>query len=315
MYHDIRGEGDFASWLRVSERHFTTHLEWLQGIGRFVTPDEALRPGFTRSEPPRFLLTFDDGYANNLRLALPILESYRVPALFFISTHAMQSQEPFWFDTVVTAIQAAELHQLDFRDFGLGLYPIRSGNEMRRWDDINRILLDLKALGDDDHAVVKAVLDSLKVRFSAVLDRCLPRHRPLRPDEVSQMSQSPICHIGSHSSHHRILTRASDEDLPAELTDSRRILEELCNKPVVDLAYPNGDFDDRVIAAATRAGYHRGYTTLAGAVTSQTIPMAIPRIGVDGVGPDWLLRYRLGRQFLSARIRPRQQLAGSGEST
>ncbi len=302
MYHDLRTTDDFANWLRVPTPTFHAHLADLKAIGRFVTPGEAAYPEALPGGRPHFLLTFDDGYANNLQLALPILEQHRVPALFFISTGPMQSQQPFWFDVIVTAIQAAELTVLDLREYGLGLYRFRAMQDPRRWADIDRLLVDIKNLGDEDHAAIQAVLAFLSSRFAKELESHLKRFRPLAPEEVRQLARSPWGHIGSHGHDHRILTRAGDEELRGSLVTSRRLLEELSDGPVVDLAYPNGDHDERVIAAARQAGYLRGYTTVAGFATSDTASMMLPRIGVDGVGPPWLLRYRLSRGFLSARL-------------
>jgi peptidoglycan/xylan/chitin deacetylase (PgdA/CDA1 family) len=44
------------------------------------------------------VVTFDDGYVDNLRNALPILERLRVPATLFVATGPVESQRPFWWD-------------------------------------------------------------------------------------------------------------------------------------------------------------------------------------------------------------------------
>jgi peptidoglycan/xylan/chitin deacetylase (PgdA/CDA1 family) len=65
--------------------------------------------------------------------------------------------------------------------------------------------------------------------------------------------------IGSHGVTHPHLARLSDGELRRELEDSKAEIEtELC-RPCPDLAYPYGEHDDRVRAAARRAGYERAY--------------------------------------------------------
>lgn len=56
-------------------------LDWLQSRYAFLTPDE-----FLYSDRPGLLLTFDDGLANNYHHALPVLERYDAPALYFVAT-------------------------------------------------------------------------------------------------------------------------------------------------------------------------------------------------------------------------------------
>jgi peptidoglycan/xylan/chitin deacetylase (PgdA/CDA1 family) len=180
---------------------------------------------------------------------------------------------------------------------------IRAEGERRRWEDIGRILEAIKTLGDETHPTVMEILRCLHSRFPQTLDQHLHRFRPLRPNEITQMAESPYCTIASHSHTHRILTRCPSRELQNELLLSRNRLEELTHCPVVDLAYPNGDYDDAVLRAASSAGYRRGYTTPPNALVRSLCPMTIPRIGVDGVGPSWLIKYRLARALTAQRIR------------
>lgn len=53
----------------------------------------------SRTIPPRvFVVTFDDGYENNLLYALPVLEELRVPATIFLATAYLDSDQPYPFD-------------------------------------------------------------------------------------------------------------------------------------------------------------------------------------------------------------------------
>lgn len=62
----------------------------------------------TRHRGRLAVLTFDDGYANNL-LVLPLLHELRVPATFFISTYHMLSSECFWWDVLRRNLQNGPL--------------------------------------------------------------------------------------------------------------------------------------------------------------------------------------------------------------
>ena len=82
--------------------------------------------------------------------------------------------------------------------------------------------------------------------------------------------------IGSHTCTHPRLTRLFDEDLSRELQDSRAACEKALGRPCMSLAYPYGDFDARVAAAAKRAGYS------AAAIEDlrRPAPLTWPRVGV-----------------------------------
>jgi peptidoglycan/xylan/chitin deacetylase (PgdA/CDA1 family) len=302
MYHDICEDGDFPNWLRVPVSAFDAQLRLLRGLGRIIGPEECREPERLPADTLHFLLTFDDGYLNNLRLALPVLERHEAVAQFFISTGPMASGEPFWSDVVTSAIQGARLESLDLTEFGLGVFRFRSAGEAA-WEDVQRCLVAVKNLGNEDHPAVMAVLEHLHREHAAVLAEHLPRYRPLTAAEVATLAGSPSVRIGSHGHHHRILTRLEDEALVASLRESRRLLEGITGEAVRELAYPNGNHDARVRRAALSAGYERAYTVAPGILTAHDDVLQRPRLGVAGVGPSWATASRLGEEFLRERIR------------
>lgn len=84
--------------------------------------------------------------------------------------------------------------------------------------------------------------------------------------------------IGSHTVSHPHLTQLGDAELARELTESRQRIEEAIGRPCRMLAYPYGDEDGRVHAAAERAGYEAAFA-LPGHEGRWT-PFAIPRVGI-----------------------------------
>ena len=97
------------------------------------------------------------------------------------------------------------------------------------------------------------------------------------------------------------MTRLSDTDLAASLADSRSLLEGITGEAVRELAFPNGDRDERVVAAAAAAGYERAYLVRSGVVDEVTPDWQRPRLGIGGVGPSWLPLYQLTMLLLRAR--------------
>lgn len=95
--------------------------------------------------------------------------------------------------------------------------------------------------------------------------------------------------VGSHSLTHRRLTTLDDDELWHELGASKREIERLTGRLCRSIAYPFGDADGRVIAAAGAAGYEAGAALLG--VPVDAGPLAWPRVGVHGL--EGRLRFRL----------------------
>lgn len=84
--------------------------------------------------------------------------------------------------------------------------------------------------------------------------------------------------IGSHTCSHPRLSRLSEEEIAAELAQSRRICEERSDQPCHSLAYPYSDYDERAVRAAAAAGYRFAVTVPRD--PQPPLPFEWPRLGV-----------------------------------
>ncbi len=107
--------------------------------------------------------------------------------------------------------------------------------------------------------------------------------------------------IGSHTLTHPRLTQLEDRALAGELGDSRTACEHYLGRQCRSLAYPYGDIDSRVIAAAADAGYEAG-AALPPRLHRST-PLEFPRVGV--YHPDSLIRFRVKVSPLVRHLRVR----------
>jgi peptidoglycan/xylan/chitin deacetylase (PgdA/CDA1 family) len=96
-------------------------------------------------------------------------------------------------------------------------------------------------------------------------------------DQLAQL-QGAGWEIGSHTHTHPRLPALSDSALADELTRSRELCAERLGEPCRSLAYPYGDHDARVVAAAGRAGYEAAATLPARLHRPE--PLRWPRVGV-----------------------------------
>ena len=100
----------------------------------------------------------------------------------------------------------------------------------------------------------------------------------LRWDELRALVEDGV-EIGSHTASHPHLTELGDAELDRELSESRERIADELGRPCLYLAYPYGDEDRRVRAAARKAGYAAAFA-LPGA-KSPADTFGIPRLGIS----------------------------------
>ena len=107
IYHRVRSSGDKLDTWNPSAEEFERQMALLSSCFEPLRLTEAIERLESRSLPRGAVaVTFDDGYADNFEVALPILRRHRVPATFFISTGYLDGGR-MWNDTVVEAVRAA----------------------------------------------------------------------------------------------------------------------------------------------------------------------------------------------------------------
>ena len=99
--------------------------------------------------------------------------------------------------------------------------------------------------------------------------------------------------VGSHSETHPHLTRLNEAELRRELTGSHATIEDQLGRPCPSIAYPYGDVDPRVRAAASEAGYQFG-AALPGPLRGWD-PLQLRRIGIYHGDPAWRFELKVGR--------------------
>ena len=99
MYHRIATPRTDPWQLAVTPSHFAEHLEVIRRHGRPISVRDLTRALAAGRTPRRaIVVTFDDGYADNLHNALPLLERHDVPATMFITAGCMGRLDGFWWD-------------------------------------------------------------------------------------------------------------------------------------------------------------------------------------------------------------------------
>jgi peptidoglycan/xylan/chitin deacetylase (PgdA/CDA1 family) len=228
----------------------------------------ALRDG---TLPPRAVaVTFDDGYADNLALAAPILQRLGIPATVFVATGYLDGGT-MWNDRVIEALRATRQSALELEAAGIGRIALDTAAARRA--AIDRVLGALKYLPP---AVREAHADDL-LRRAGVAP---PAHLMLTREAVPQLLQAGL-DVGAHTVTHPILTAVDRACAKAEIESSKRDLEALTGREIALFAYPNGkpgqDYGPEHVDLVRRAGFAAAVTTGWGTADRTSDPWQLPR--------------------------------------
>lgn len=284
-YHRVLPERSrrayFIPELAVEPEVFSAHVAFC--VQRFdcrpVT--EALVGLRDNRVPTRPLLafTFDDGYWDSFEYARPILNDHGVRATFFVISSLVGSTTPPWYDRLARTVDAlrARSPQLD-RTAETPKDPVTRWI-LDRWPSIvsGRIGLLLEEVKRFDSARRSTFVNQLEQLARKSGWQSDGRDRIMSHGELRQLA-SEGHEIGSHTRTHTILTRAGHVELAEELEGSRAELEAVTGRPVVSIAYPNGNHNNSVVRAGRCAGYRVGVTTQPGLNTRSISEMRLRRV-------------------------------------
>jgi peptidoglycan/xylan/chitin deacetylase (PgdA/CDA1 family) len=216
-------------------------------------------------------ITFDDGYADNHDVALPVLQRHGLVASFFVATGFLDGGR-MWNDSVIEAIRRCPNDAIDGAAAGLDESLSLHGVQERR-QSIDRVIKALKYLRPAERA---ARVDA----FARACSVDLPRDLMMSSGQVRALHRSGQ-RIGAHTVHHPILAQLDGDEAKREIADSRSVLQDLLDDPVSTFAYPNGqpgtDYSGWSVSIVRDLGFELAVSTAWGAADQSTDPFQLPR--------------------------------------
>ena len=176
------------------------------------------------------LLTFDDGYFNNLR-ALRVMEEFNAPAVFFVSSDHVREGKAFWWDVAFREGRKRGGADVEIRGTVAGYKRMKT----------EEVEFDLKKEFGKDALRPVGDLD-----------------RPFTPSELREFAGHRLVSIGNHTKNHAILTNYSLAEAREQIQGGQGAIQEMTGKIPEMISYPNGNSSPQIEQAAREAGLHLG---------------------------------------------------------
>jgi peptidoglycan/xylan/chitin deacetylase (PgdA/CDA1 family) len=262
MYHRV-ADVEHDPWrLAVTPGNFEQHLAVIRERCRPTSLAKLAAGLEAGSLPPRsVVVTFDDGYRDNLHVAKPLLEQYEIPATVFVVSGYVDSDRDFWWD---------ELAQLSGRTSLPELANDRAARER------------LRSLPSSQR------LDALDALWERAGLTRPPATLVSTGREIASLEETGLIEVGGHTATHAWLPGLTSEEQADEIASGKSALDELLGRPTESFAYPHGEFAPVTPGLVRDLGFRRACAGMRGAVSVDSPLHAIPRVHVEDLsGADF----------------------------
>lgn len=302
-YHRITPATDshmppFTRSLNVRADHFEQQIKYLASHYRCIDLSTAITElTHHKMQPNTVVITFDDGYRDNLTLALPILKKYQVPATIYITTGFIDGMLlPWWYEQEFVVMNETQLH-FGWQNQTYHWQMSTIAQKLSILQQLHTLFSTLDITAQQDFMQQLRAASSYSYSASGLF---------LTWRELQELTKEPLITLGAHTTSHPVLSQLSAQALESELSESRKRLEQMLNQPVEHLAYPFGGTihaNQREYLAAANAGYLSAVTTQLGhspqAYTNHLY--RLPRMVIEYAISLPLFQYKLNGLY--ARVR------------
>jgi peptidoglycan/xylan/chitin deacetylase (PgdA/CDA1 family) len=300
IYHRISAS-DFDPWrLSVSPQHFTEHLDIIRQQTRPMDLQQLAAAQREGNVPHRaVVITFDDGYANNLHSAKPLLERYNIPATVFVTSGMLDAdREPWWDELERVLLQPGRLPETlkltingQTQAWHLGTATQYNQEDYQR----DRHRKAWEGQPNSRLAFYHSVWNALRIlpnhqretlqndilNWASATPQARDIYRSLTTKELLELEQGGLIEIGAHTVTHPSLPSHSIDVQRDEIHRSKQELEQILNHPIQSFAYPFGDFNRNSVQATQDSGFEQACSTIQQPVWKGSNCFQLPRFEVQ----------------------------------
>jgi len=254
----------------ILPQQFDAQIRYLKKNYSVIELDKAVDALKNKTPLPPYplVITFDDGYKNNLTYAAPILEKHGVPATIFVVTNFIDKKIPLWVDKLEYVVG----HGKNF----VG----KTYEEKTHIDDVLRNeYKNIPSIEREER------LNTLEEENGvSLLHAQTDLYTPCTWEDIATYKGKRIS-FGAHTENHPILTQLPLDEARTEIQNSLSVLKQHIPHVSSVFAYPNGqptDFNEDIKKVAREAGFVAALSTISGANTYDTDMYALKRYTMDG---------------------------------
>lgn len=278
-YHSIvEDPGAINPILGISQDRasFESHIEILARHFAPVTVADVAEFAKSGRQLPRraVAVTFDDGFADNYEVAMPILNRYGIPATFYIMVDSVDGGTLPWYCRIRYAFHATKAarwkHPEGTRTYDLSAPDQRSLARSAAWD------WGAKLTGSVQQEFIAGVEGSLEIEPVTA-----KRGFMMDWDQVRALRKAGHT-IGAHTLSHPNVAQVSKSEAQNEIVGSKKKIEEEVGEPIYHFSYPhpalNPQWSRQTLEITREAGFKSAALTACGPVRAGDQPLALKRI-------------------------------------
>ena len=246
LYHGVVPNNAYAYNMRfITQKLFESHLLYFKKHANLVSVNDILTNKIKEGEI-NIAISFDDGYKNNYQYAMPILNKLNIPATFYITTAKFAGYDYLWADYLDIACQNSTTPK-----------TINGITFTKNKGTYTNNTTTLKSFCKDSDWSFKLAMFDAFTNESVILNKAevRPYWELMSEEEIYLLSKNNLFTVGSHGVYHNCLTALTIADAITEMQLSKHHLEQIIQKPITQMAYPDGRFNEDLITAISELGF------------------------------------------------------------
>ena len=254
-YHGVSDQVCKFNSRHVTTKNFVKQIKFLKKYCHIITLDDFVNGNF---DPKKInvALTFDDGYQNNLLNVKPILEQFKIPATFFITGINSINQDFLWAD-YVEIFQTLTKGNFTIDEFDF-IYKDNTFYDKNTNQNIHQIIKFIKPEFDFKQKIYDLTPKEIKEK---IFNTPQTYWKVMSDSEIIKASRSNFISIQSHGMLHNNLGNISLENSKSEILNSKKYLENLTQKEVYAIGYPDGSYNKETINICEDIGIKHQFAT------------------------------------------------------